>query len=159
MTPKWRPPHTYFTLVWPILEYATIAWDPYQQYLINNIVTVQRRTARWVKQEYNLTASVTFILNNLKWSTLSKHWQYSRLILFLNFYTKTHLSSEYLIIIYPLHCLIAHNQFTIYIIFHHPHLQHISKRVSSLVPLLIGIIYLIKWHVISFHSFLEITWL
>ena len=75
----------YTTLVRPILEYATVVWDPYQQYLINNIEMVQRRAARWVKQEYGITTSVTSILNNLKWSTLSKCRQYSRLILFIKF--------------------------------------------------------------------------
>ena len=101
---------------------------------------VQRRAARWVKQEYGITTSVTSILNNLKWSTLSERCQYSRLILFFKFYTKAHLLSEYLIIIYLPQCLIAHDQLITYIIFHHLHLQLISKRVSSLVPSLIGII-------------------
>ena len=31
----------YSTLVRPILEYATIVWDPYQQYLINNTVYIE----------------------------------------------------------------------------------------------------------------------
>ena len=75
----------YSTLVRPILEYATVVWDPYQQYLVNNIEMVQRRAARWVKQEYSTTSSVTSILNNLEWSTLSKRRQYSRLILFFKF--------------------------------------------------------------------------
>ena len=43
---------TYSTLVQPTLEYATMVWDPHQQYLINSIEMVQQTTARWVKQEY-----------------------------------------------------------------------------------------------------------
>ena len=46
---------------------------------------VQRRAARWVKKEYGTTTSVTAILNNLEWSTLSKRRQHSRLILFFKF--------------------------------------------------------------------------
>ena len=72
----------YSTLVRPTLEYATVVWDPYQQYLINSIEMVQRRAARWVKQEYSITTRVTAILNNLKWNLLPKRQQYSRLTLF-----------------------------------------------------------------------------
>ena len=60
--------------------------------------------------------------------------------------SKTHLSLEYLIVIYTLYIVSLHkiNSISSYIIFRHPHLRHISERVSSLVSLLIGIIYLIK---------------
>ena len=76
---------TYSTLVWPSLEFATMAWDPHQQYLINSIEMVQRRAARWVKQEYSMTTSVTAILNNLEWNILSKRRQFSRLTIFFKF--------------------------------------------------------------------------
>ena len=46
---------------------------------------VQRRAARWVKQEYSMTTSVTAILNNLEWNLQSKHQQFSRLTLFFKF--------------------------------------------------------------------------
>ena len=62
----------YSTLVWPTLKYATVVWDPYQQYLLNSIEMVQWRAARWVKQEHSTTT-------NFEWSLLSK---YSRLTLF-----------------------------------------------------------------------------
>ena len=42
----------YFTLVRPVLEYAAIIWDPYQQYLVDNIEKIQRRTAGWVIGDY-----------------------------------------------------------------------------------------------------------
>ena len=75
----------YSTLVRPSLEYATMVWYPHQQYLINSIEMVQRRAARWVKQEYSMTTSVTAILNNLEWNLLSKRRQFSRLTLFFKF--------------------------------------------------------------------------
>ena len=93
----------YSTLVRPSLEYATVVWDQHQQYLINSIEMVQRRAARWVKQEYSMTTSVTAILNNLEWNLLSKRRQFSRLTYFLSFYTKTHLLSEFHNIICPPH--------------------------------------------------------
>ena len=75
----------YSTLVRPSLECATVVWDPHQQYLINSIEMVQLRAARWVKQEYSVTTSVTAMLNNLEWNLLSKRWQFSRLTLFFKF--------------------------------------------------------------------------
>ena len=75
----------YTTLVRPTLEYATVVWDPYQQYLIDNIEMVQRRAARWVKNEYGTTTSVTAILKDLEWNTLSRRRQHSRLTLFFKF--------------------------------------------------------------------------
>ena len=71
----------YITLVRPLLEYASAVWDPYQQYLINNIEMIQRRVARWVKQDYRLTSSVSDMINNLQWITLQKR----RLTIFYRF--------------------------------------------------------------------------
>ena len=110
----------YSTLAQPTLEYNTVVWDPYQQYLINSIEMVQWRAARWVKQEWSITASVTAILNNLEWNLLSKRRQYSRLILFLKFYIKTHLLSEYHNIISPPSWLITHGTLTIYTTYYIP---------------------------------------
>ena len=75
----------YNTLVRPILEYANIVWDPHQQYLIDNIEMVQRRAARWVKQDYRLTSSVSDMLNDLQWTTLYERRKYCRLITFYKF--------------------------------------------------------------------------
>ena len=46
---------------------------------------VQRRAARWVKADYRMTSSVTMMLNDLKWSTLQKRRQESRLSMFFKF--------------------------------------------------------------------------
>ena len=83
----------YNTLVRPILEYANIVWDPHQQYLIDNIEMVQRRAARWVKQDYRLTSSVSDMLNDLQWTTLYERRKYCRLITFINFCIKIHQTS------------------------------------------------------------------
>ena len=56
----------YITLVRPILEYASAVWDPYQQYLIDNMEMIQRQAARWVKQDYRLTSSISDMINNLQ---------------------------------------------------------------------------------------------
>ena len=75
----------YCTLVRPTLEYAATVWDPHQSYLIEEVERVQRRAARWVKADYRMTSSVTMMLNDLKWSTLQKRRQESRLSMFFKF--------------------------------------------------------------------------
>jgi hypothetical protein len=43
---------TYTTMVRPILEYASAAWDPYTCDQINQLDKVQRRAARFVSNNY-----------------------------------------------------------------------------------------------------------
>ena len=42
----------YFTLVRPLVEYASTVWDPYTQTLIQKTEMVQRRAARYVKNRH-----------------------------------------------------------------------------------------------------------
>ena len=46
---------------------------------------VQRRAARWVKQDYRLTNSVSNMMEDLQWSTLCERRKYSRLTTFYKF--------------------------------------------------------------------------
>ena len=55
----------YTTLVRPILEYASIIWDPHTDSNTLKLETVQRRSARRIMQNYNRHASVTHMLQNL----------------------------------------------------------------------------------------------
>jgi len=61
----------YTSLVRPILEYATAAWDPYRAKDINKLDMVQRRAARFVKRDYRQTTSVSSLLDQLGWPSLS----------------------------------------------------------------------------------------
>jgi len=72
----------YNTLVRPLLEYASIAWDPYQQYLNESIERIQHRASRWVAEDYRMMSSVTAMLSELGWTSLKQHRQDSRLIIF-----------------------------------------------------------------------------
>lgn len=72
----------YTSLVRPLLEYATPAWDPYRAKDINKLEMVQRRAARFVKSDYRRTASVSKLLDDLGWSTLSDRRKESRLNMF-----------------------------------------------------------------------------
>ena len=52
---------TYKTFVRPIVEYAATAWAPSTDKANDKIVMVQRRAARFVKNDYGRTSSVTEI--------------------------------------------------------------------------------------------------
>ena len=69
----------YQALVRPHLEYAATAWDPYH---LNNINSLERRSARFVTGNYNRTpGTVTRILSDLQWPTLQRRRQDARLYL------------------------------------------------------------------------------
>ena len=54
----------YTALVRPILEYASIIWDPHTDSNTLKLETVQRRSARQIMQNYNRHASVTTMLQH-----------------------------------------------------------------------------------------------
>ena len=62
----------YKTLVRPLLEYSSAAWDPHTQMLINKIEGVQRRAARFVCNDFGSRREgcVTGMLNQLQWPSL-----------------------------------------------------------------------------------------
>ncbi|KAK3101152.1 hypothetical protein FSP39_001347, partial [Pinctada imbricata] len=67
--------NAYCTLIRPSLEYASSVWDPHQTTLIKDLEQVQRRTARFVHNEYRDTSPgcVTTLLNNLGWESSLEH--------------------------------------------------------------------------------------
>ena len=65
------------------LEYATSAWDPHAARHCNNIEMVQRRAARFVVKDYDITSSVSKIISDLGWDSLAKRRTFARL---KNFY-------------------------------------------------------------------------
>ena len=69
----------YFGLIRPLLEYAATTWDPYTKINIRKIEIVQRRAARVVVKNYNRTASVGEILDQLGWKSLQSRRKAMRL--------------------------------------------------------------------------------
>ena len=76
----------YISLVRPILEYAAASWDPYTKQNINSIEAVQKRAARFAKNNYKSTTSVTQLKDELGWDPLEKRRQNIRLIQFYKSY-------------------------------------------------------------------------
>lgn len=79
--PKSLRETAYVSMVRSILEYCAPIWDPYLQGDINNIEKVQRRSARFVCQDYAYTSSVTRMLGNLGWASLEERRRELRLTL------------------------------------------------------------------------------
>ena len=69
----------YTAIVRPILEYSCTAWDPYYQKHISALESVQRKAARFVKENYQRKASVTQMLQELNWASLEDRRTVARL--------------------------------------------------------------------------------
>ena len=54
-----QTPSLHNTSIGPILEYASIIWDPHIASNIHKLETVQRRSARYIMRNYNRHATVT----------------------------------------------------------------------------------------------------
>ena len=74
----------YIGFVRPLLEYASSAWDPHTDQLVNEIEKVQRRAARFVLSDYHNyePGSITKMLEKLGWKTLQQRRKTDRLNLF-----------------------------------------------------------------------------
>ena len=62
----------YKTFVRPQLEYAATVWDPHTDTNITKLEGVQRRAARFVRNDYNHTSSVTAMMRALEWESLQQ---------------------------------------------------------------------------------------
>ena len=69
----------YLMYVRPTLEYAAVAWATHTKCDTEKLEAVQRRAARFVMSDFNRTSSVTEMLHNINWNTLSCRRQTSRL--------------------------------------------------------------------------------
>ena len=71
----------YKTYVRPTLEFNSTVWDPHQQDLVSQLEMVQRRAARFVKSDFDKKHSVTNMLHDLQWQTLSERRAHSKTIM------------------------------------------------------------------------------
>ena len=64
------------------MEYDTTVWAPHTAQNCNKLEQVQRRAARFACHRRERTASVTAMLNDLKWETLETRRNNQRLTMF-----------------------------------------------------------------------------
>ena len=67
-------------LVHPQLEYESAVWDPHKNKNITSLESVQRRGARFAKNDYRQTTSVTQLLVDLGWCPLTVQRCNARLV-------------------------------------------------------------------------------
>ncbi len=60
----------YTTFVRPSQEYASSVWSPHTQKNIIKLESVQRRSARYVMNDFSHNSSVTAMMHHLEWQTL-----------------------------------------------------------------------------------------
>ena len=76
---------SYTTLVCPLTEYCSPVWSPHLVTQILEVEMVQRRAARFVKGNFQWTASATEMLRSLHWDTLRSRRENLSLGLFKRF--------------------------------------------------------------------------
>ena len=71
----------YKLMIRPILEYASTVWAPHLQKDILKLESVQRRSARFVLNDFASLSSVTNMLQKLRWPTLEQRRNNSKVIM------------------------------------------------------------------------------
>ena len=71
--PKRTKELSYRTLLRPLMQYATVIWDPFTEANTRKLETVQPRSAIMVCSDYRRTSSVSSMLQQLQWPTLQEH--------------------------------------------------------------------------------------
>ena len=71
----------YFALLRPLMEYASIIWDPFTQANVLKLEMVQRRYARFVCNDYRRTSSVTTMLDKLQWPSLQERRAQAKVVM------------------------------------------------------------------------------
>ena len=71
-----------------MVKYSSTVWDSYIKEDIYKVEMIQRRAARFVFNNYNLTDSVTSMLQSLKWPTLEARRRFLKLTLMFKILNK-----------------------------------------------------------------------
>lgn len=77
----------YRTLIRPVLEYASIVWDPFYAKDIARVERIQRLAARFIMHDYRSSSSVTNMLEQVELEPLHLRRQVARLKFFFLLYS------------------------------------------------------------------------
>jgi hypothetical protein len=69
----------YQSLVRPTLEYSSMVWDPYLESQVQKVERIQRKAARFVRNQFSRCDSVTELLEQCHWQPLQSRRKISRL--------------------------------------------------------------------------------
>ncbi len=72
----------YSTFVHPSLEYVSSVWSLHIQENIKKLESIQRRSARYITNDFSCHSSVTAMMQHLEWQTLETRRQQARLMMF-----------------------------------------------------------------------------
>jgi len=105
----------YKTIIRPLLEYSSSVWDPFHVNQIEAVERVQRRAARFCMNNYKKQASVTDMITDLHWNSLSQRRLASRLASFCRAYNDHEPIKDIasLIVKAPLHSLRGANPYRV----------------------------------------------
>ena len=71
----------YKIYVWPLLEYSTAVWSPWQKKYIQQLEMIQHRAVRYVLNDYAYTSSIKAMLSKLKLPTLETRRNIASLVI------------------------------------------------------------------------------
>ena len=78
----------YKVIIRPSIEYASSVWDPYKKGQINKLEMIQRRSARFVRNNYHNRSSVTDMIAKLNWRSLEDRRKETRLTMLYKIYNE-----------------------------------------------------------------------
>ena len=81
MCPRHIKSRCYTTYVRPTLEYASTVWDPSTQKACAKIEGVQRRSARYVFNDYDRHSSVSSMIGALNWPLLQQRRSHAKAVM------------------------------------------------------------------------------
>ena len=120
----------YFSLVRPLVEYASTVWDPYTQANIQKLEMVQQLAARYITSRHRNTSSVSDMLQSLRWRSLEARRKDARLCMMFKTDRELVVIQKEGRLLQPIRHDTRHKHSTAY----QPNSSQIDKRKMSFFP-------------------------